>query len=149
MKKTNRKTQWAISVFFIMSAGVAAGDVIYVDANRLPGGDGITWETAYKYLQDALYKPPTGGDQIWVATGTYYPDEDERANVTPNDRTETFQLINDVALYGGFPSGGNVWETRDPNQHETILNGDLNGDDVGFTNNGENSYHVVTGSGVN
>jgi parallel beta-helix repeat protein len=56
-----------------------------------------------------------------------------------------------VALYGGFPTGGGNWEDRDPNDpnNETILSGDLNGDDVGFTNNDENSYTVVTGSGTN
>ena len=32
----------------------AAGNVIYVNINAAPGGDGATWATAYKYLQDAL-----------------------------------------------------------------------------------------------
>jgi len=40
-----------------------------------PIHDRRTWGRAYKYLQDALHKPPTGGDEIWVAEGTYEPDE--------------------------------------------------------------------------
>ena len=129
-----------------MAPAIAAGEVIYVDADASVSGNGQSWGTAYKYLQDALYKPPTSGDQIWVAVGTYKPDEDEGGNVDPNDRTETFQLINGVAIYGGFPSGGETnldewdWQTN-----ETILSGDINtpGD------NSDDSYHVVTGSGTN
>ena len=38
---------------------------------------------------------------------------------------------------------------RDVGNYETVLSGDLNGDDgPNFANNGENSYHVVTGSGI-
>ncbi|GAI93038.1 unnamed protein product, partial [marine sediment metagenome] len=48
-----------------------------------------------------------------------------------------------------FLSGGGTWEQRDPDAYETILSGDMNGDDgPDFANNGENSYHVVTGSGT-
>jgi len=119
-------------------AGNASAGTIYVDANAAPGGNGASWGTAYKYLQDALYKPPTSGDEIWVATGTYKPDQDEGSNVTAGDRNATFELINGVSLYGGFPIGGGTWEERDPNQHKTILNGDLNDDD-------EISYYMISG----
>ncbi|MFH0981560.1 MAG: right-handed parallel beta-helix repeat-containing protein [Planctomycetota bacterium] len=59
-------------------------------------------------------------------------------------------IINCVPLYGGFAG----WETqvsqRDLALHKTILSGDLNGDDgPNFTNTGDNSYHVVTGSNTN
>ena len=144
--KTNLNKALIMTVFLLgMAPAIAAGDVIYVDADRPTGGNGTTWANAYKYLQDALYKPPTDGDEIWVAEGTYYPDEDEAANVTPNDRTETFQLINGVGIYGGFPTSGDPnWNDRDPNVYETILSGDIGVADV----NTDNSYHVVTGSGT-
>ncbi len=132
-------------LLLLLCASSVTGQIIYVDAGASPGGDGSSWGTAYKYLQDALYKPPSGGDQIWVAEGTYKPDGDEGRNVTPGDRTDTFQLINGVGIYGGFPAGGGE---RNPDTYITILSGDLNGDDDGFTNNGENSFHVVTGSGT-
>ncbi|GAG39239.1 unnamed protein product, partial [marine sediment metagenome] len=131
----------------------AKAGAIFVDANAAPGGDGLTWGTAYKYLQDAFYKPPTSGDEIWVAEGTYKPDQDEGSNVTAGDRYATFELKDGVSFYGGFPIGGGTWEERDPNQYETTLSGDLNGDDgPDFVNNGENSYCVVhynqTGDGA-
>ncbi|MBA7476634.1 hypothetical protein ES707_12025 [subsurface metagenome] len=136
-------------IFLGFGCTIAAGGTIYVDASASGSNDGSSWADAYNNLQDALYKPPTGGDQIWVAEGTYKPDEDEGANVTPNDRTETFQLINGVAIYGGFAGGETSLDERDWQTNVTILSGDLDGDDVGFTNNGENSYSVVTGSGMN
>jgi len=123
----------------------AAGEVIYVDADASTGGDGTTWPMAYKYLQDALAYADSNPDvnEIWVAEGTYYPDEDEGGNVITNDRTETFQLISGVEIYGGFAGGGH----DDPNvrlihYYETILSGDI---DVA-NDNSDNSYHVVTGS---
>jgi hypothetical protein len=51
-----------------------------------------------------------------------------------------------VALYGGFAGTESARSQRDPATNVTILSGDLNGDDVGFTNNSENVYHVVTGA---
>jgi predicted outer membrane repeat protein len=87
-----------------------------------------------------------GGKMYWTNNDPYPDDKIRRANM--GGRTDTFQLINGVALYGGFPSGGGALSERDPNQYETILSGDLAGDDVGFTNNDENSYHVVIGSGT-
>ena len=97
-------------------------------------------------MQDAL-AVAISGDEIWVAQGIYKPDQGSEQ--TPGDRYATFQLISGVAIYGGFPSGGCALEDRDPTAHETILSGDLLGDDgPDFANNSENSYHVVTGSGT-
>lgn len=119
--------------------------IIYVDESATGANDGSTWQDAYNYLQDALNDPCLMiYQQIRVAQGTYKPDQDTAGNVTREDRNETFELINGVAIYGGFPSGGGTWQDRNPILYETILSGDLRGDDGrDYSRNGENSYHVV------
>ncbi|HUE99837.1 MAG TPA: choice-of-anchor Q domain-containing protein [Anaerolineales bacterium] len=119
----------------------AAGLIIYVDAGASGGNNGTSWSDAYTDLQSAL-AAATSGDQIWVAAGTYTP-------TSGTDRAISFALRNSVAIYGGFTGTETLLSQRDWETNLTILSGDLNGDDLGFTNNSENSYHVVTGSGMN
>ena len=107
-----------------------------------PGGsgtrDGQSWMNASD-LQNAL-KTARSGDELWVAAGVYKPTTDL------TDRIATFQLKEGVAVYGGFAGTESSRDERDPQANLTVLSGDLNGDDgENFANNGENSYHVVTG----
>jgi len=136
----------------VLAPAIASGGVIYVDADAPPGGNGQMWATAYKYLQDALVVVQDGND-IWVADGTYKPDANSADPNGTGDRTSTFQLINGVGLYGGFASGESSLDERDSQTNETILSGDLDGNDVqgldpcdllSHPNRAENSYHVVT-----
>ncbi|MHC4676048.1 MAG: choice-of-anchor Q domain-containing protein, partial [Planctomycetota bacterium] len=122
-------------------AAIAEGKVIYVDSTK--NGDGSSWANASKYLQDALFVA-ADGDEIWVAQGIYKPDESLAYPDGSGDRTATFQLTVGVGTYGGFPTGGGLPDERDPNAFTTVLSGDLNSDDVGLANNGDNSYHVVS-----
>ena len=121
---------------------------LYVDGDSTGLNDGSSWTDAFNNLQDAL-AAASSGNRIHVAAGVYTPDSG--ASVTPGDREETFELIDGVSVKGGFagfdePSP----QTRDFTAYESILSGDLAGDDsAGFENNSENSYHVVTGSGTN
>ena len=93
------------------------------------------------------------GDVIWVAQGTYKPDYDVDTGQYTGGREATFQLVDDVAIYGAFvgdedPATFDLAD-RDFEANETILSGDLLGDDgPDFAGNDENSYHVVTGSGT-
>jgi hypothetical protein len=59
----------------------------------------------------------------------------------PLDRTATFQLKNGVVIKGGYASFGQPDpDARDPNIYETILSGDLAGnDEPNFVNYEENS----------
>jgi len=127
--------------------------IIYVDDDAAGANDGSSWEDAYNYLQDAL-TAAWSGDEIRVAQGIYKPDQG--AGITTGDREATFQLINGVTLKGGYAG----FSEPDPNArdiilYETILSGDLNGNDRDVRNpqdllddpcRVENSYHVVNGS---
>ena len=124
--------------------GAAKADVIYVDTTASGGNDGSTWANAFKSLQDALAAASVN-DEIWVAAGTYRPDKG--IGIIVGSRAATFQLVNNVAIYGGFPTGGGEWWSRNPLAYKSTLSGDLNNNDgPDFTNYSENSYHIVTGS---
>ena len=53
--KLARKSALFATLALALSASAAhAQTVIHVDDDASPGGDGLTWATAYIYLQDAL-----------------------------------------------------------------------------------------------
>jgi hypothetical protein len=114
--------------------------VLYVDKDATGGANnGSSWADAFLDLQDALAAMAcVGSGEIWVAQGTYTPD---RATA---DRSDTFQLISGVAIYGGFNATESLRSQRDPAANVTILSGDIGA--VGVHT--DNSFHVVTGSGV-
>jgi hypothetical protein len=120
------------------------GMVIYVDQHASGANNGSSWADAYTSLQTAL-TAAVASNEIWVASGVYTPTLRTEAG---DPRSVTFQLKNGVALYGGFAGGETSTEERNWEVNKTILSGDLNGDDSGFINNGENAYHVLRGSSL-
>ena len=77
-------------------ARAACSGIVYVDATASSvSANGCSWGTAFPKLQSALGIASTS-DQIWVADGTYYPDEGTgQVNDDPNS---TFLLRNGVAV---------------------------------------------------
>ncbi len=129
-------------------SSIAHAQIRYVDDDAPLLGDGLSWDTAYRFLQDALAEAAGNPaiDEIRVAQGIYKPDRDAAFPDGNGDQTATFQLIEAVALRGGYAGlGAPDPDARDAEVFETILSGDLAGDDgPSFENNLENSYHVVT-----
>ena len=109
-----------------------AASVIYVDLRANGHEDGTSWANAYTDLQDAL-AVATGGDEIWIAEGTYRPG---------THRTASFRITgaqDGLEIYGGFAGGERYRTERDPVAHEVVLNGD-----IGVRNdNVDNNYHVL------
>jgi len=159
MKTTKNLNIWlAMSMFLLLMVSTATGRIIFVDADANGVNDGSSWTDAYNYLQDALADANSAAKpvEIRVAQGIYKPDQG--AGVTPGDRTATFQLINGLTLKGGYAGLGEPdSNARDIGLYETILSGDLYGDDIDVNDpcdlwnepsRAENSFHVTTGSGT-
>lgn len=152
--------RWAVVsiLLVIVCNGAVADRIIYVDDDAAGANDGSSWIDAYKYLQDALADAGSADKpvEIRVAQGLYRPDRHATAPNGTGDRTATFQLINGVTLKGGYAGIAEPDPNeRDIEKFETILSGDLAGNDIdikGFRSLRnvatwtENSYHVVTGS---
>lgn len=116
--------------------------VLYVKAGAPAGGNGFSWATAFRDLQEALCRAAGSNGvvtQIWVAAGTYKPDRGT------GDRNASFSLQNGLSVYGGFAGTETLLSQRNIAANPTILSGD-----IGVANNAsDNSYHVVkTASGT-
>ena len=149
-----------VCLLVLLSCPAGWGRTIYVDDGAPALGDGSSWDAAYTHLQDALAAAETAENpvEIWVARGLYRPDRSEANSEGTGDRAATFQMLSGLILRGGFAGLAGVDPNeRDVQVYETILSGDLAGDDrdvddpcdlVGEPTRIENSFHVVTGSGV-
>ena len=127
-----------------------AQGVLYVDGAAPGVGDGTTWGSAFRDLQDALAvatPPGVGGTDIRVARGLYLPDRG--FGQTPGDRDATFTVPAGVSLRGGYAGGSRPDpDLRDVNAYPTLLSGDLAGDDLSFPySTDENCRHVVSVAG--
>jgi hypothetical protein len=140
--------------FYSKTVSATEGEILFVDANAAGANNGTSWPDAFICLQDAfaVASDYAGVYEVRVAEGIYKPDAG--GGQTPGDRQAAFHLMSGMTVYGGFPSGGGNWEARNPDLHETVLSGDLDGNDVDVNDpcdlqteptRAENSYHVVTG----
>jgi probable HAF family extracellular repeat protein/predicted outer membrane repeat protein len=151
--KSHFITSLIISIM-LLGASVAAGKTIYVDTDAPGANNGSSWTDAFNHLQDALTAASTG-DQILVAQGIYRPDKGQ--GITPGDRSSSFHPANGLTIKGGY-AGCNAPDpdARDIRSYETILSGDLDGNDVEVADptellaeptRAENSCNVVVASG--
>ncbi len=131
-------------------------NVLFVNPGATGGNNGSTWNDAFTDLQPALSAatnfltgctlttppcpPHPNSMKLWVASGTYKP-------TSGTDRGSSFQLRNNVALYGGFNGTETLLSQRNPNPNTNgaVLSGNINSPG----SDGDNSYHVVNASSVN
>ncbi|UXX79884.1 Ig-like domain-containing protein [Reichenbachiella carrageenanivorans] len=143
-----------------------ANNILYVNKNVKDSNEsGDSWENAITELADAMVWAKENYDNAWettplkiyVATGTYkpmYSPEDGAKFGTDQGRDNSFSMVKNVQLYGGFdPDNGinDLTDTRilpSSGNTGTILSGDVDGDDESdFANNSENSIRVMVSSG--
>lgn len=139
----------ALASLFFLLAPVLKAATVYVDVDATGADNGTSWTDAYPNLQDALAAWSVG-DEIWVAEGRYFPDIG--ALHIPGDQTSSFELIDDMKLYGGFDGTEGALGDRNPSAHLTVLSGDIDQNDgtdpdgvtvSHLTIAGNNSYNVV------
>jgi hypothetical protein len=138
-----RQIQLIAAVGLVLGAprGVLAQERWYVDSFLESGGGGANWPDAFKTLQEALDAardadpPPLGSrHEIWVAEGEqteirYSPSKKPDPG-NADVRTVTFEMQNQLAIYGGFlgnaPNGSeDELSQRNPEVNETFLHGVL------------------------
>ena len=131
--------------------GIAASElgaaVIYVRRAATGANNGTSWADAFNDLADGI-AVANAGDEIWITKGGYRPDlSSSPLNPDPpqvGQRFETFEIKKSIRIYGGFDGTESTLEERAGLFHQTLLNGDLNGDDSAGTMIDDNSWHVVT-----
>jgi len=119
-------------------AALCSSKRVYVTVMGAGKKDGTSWANAAAGLQYPLSINSASKCEVWVASGEYTPS-------ASGDRQASFQLKNNLALYGGFVGTETQLNQRDWKQNVTVLSGDL-----GITkDDSDNSWHVVRATGVN
>ena len=119
-----------------LSLHPADAEVVYVDVDAPPGGNGESWPSAYDNLRDAL-RSARPGDEIWVAEGVYFP-------TTGRNRSKSFTLKDEVSVYGGFSATETRRDQRDWEAYPTVLSGNIGDPEKAE----DNTARIVTAVGV-
>ena len=83
-----------------------SGRVYYVRTNGNDDNNGLSWETAFRTIRQAVETADEGlivdGEkpQVWVAAGTY-------SQSPENNSDNSFDILDGVNVYGAFPAEGN------------------------------------------
>jgi hypothetical protein len=152
-KDSPNRFRFLITILTFLFSFISANAVIrYVKPVASGTGDGLSWANASGDLQVTI-SLSSAADQIWVAAGTYKPTLSESGVTNPADsRRKTFSLKEFVPIYGGFLGNETNLSDRNWGSNQTILSGDLTGNDSvtgnmpSFTlnNRSDNVYHVVS-----
>jgi len=133
------KNNILLSIFLIAIVVNTNAAIRYVTPLGAGALNGTSWANAFPgtSLQAAISASGIG-DEVWVATGTYY-------TTTTITRTISFSMRNDVAVYGSFAGTETLLSQRIlTNGLTTTLSGE-----IGTVGIGDNSYHTISNSNLN
>jgi hypothetical protein len=128
--------KYILTLLILISGFNAFSARWYVKASASGANSGLSWEDAYTDLQSALGSS-SFGDEIWVAAGTYKP-------TSTTSTSAAFNLVNGVAVYGGFNGTETLLSERDIVNNISILSGNIGS----ASSSSDNSNHVVWGDNV-
>jgi hypothetical protein len=132
-----RRAALLAACFLVAATGVqAATQIIYVDDDANGLNDGSSWSNAYWFLQDALTdaKSAEKSVEIRVAQGVYKPDRSAANPKGTLKRDAAFFVSDEMSLLGGYAGvRASDPNARDCKSYETILSGDLLGNDAPVT----------------
>ena len=114
---------------------LSIGNVYLVDkasAAEEVDQDGLTWNTAFNELQEAITAAQPGSADVWVAGGVY---DEARADVDGS-----LALQSGVDVYGGFQKHYASFEMRNWESNLTVIHG------ATARSGGVAAYHVVKGA---
>jgi Right handed beta helix region/Disaggregatase related len=133
MRRIVLHTLFVAATFLLAASSTASAKIIYVDDDAPAPGDGTSWATAYRFLQDALAdaNDSDGSAEIRVAQGTYKPDRSSNQPAGTDDRTSCLRLLDSMTIKGGYAGiDAPDANARDVEAYATILTGDLADNDV-------------------
>jgi len=139
----------AFCFIFAMMSNMAVAQVIHVTPTGAGLMDGSSWTnaldgnmpdtTGFTRLAVAI-KSATPGMQFWIAEGTYY-------SCTDNDREKSFELGQNIRLYGSFQGTETDTLQRNIALHPTVFSGDIGVQDDS-TDNSKLIINIVPGNGT-
>jgi hypothetical protein len=102
-----------LAVALALPAAAHAQVTLRVDPSAAPGGNGLTWATAFPGIKSAVTAAIANPavTEIWVKQGTYFP------GTTP------YTLRNGLTMYGGFTGNETSRDQRNPTVNVTTLTG--------------------------
>lgn len=149
--KTKLLSVILLTMIFQFQLNAQQKTIYFVDADATSGNnDGTNWANAFTSLSEAIDSanalPAMDTAEVWIAEGMYKPEVKDPNN--PNEAT--FHITNNfIRVIGGFSGNETSKSQADPENNETILSGDLNGNDSGIpsgqnSNYYDNVYQIVT-----
>ncbi len=121
-----------LTILGLVTSCAWAQTVRFVDAQGQAGGTGLSWDSPFADLQEAI-EASTAGDEIWVRAGMYHP-----SLPAPGSTNAAYLLRDGVSIYGGFAGTETIRSQRDSATNLTILSALEN----------EQISHIFEGRGI-